>query len=115
FTFGPSLLITALKMLHNVIGRHDPAEHANMNRVAKLLALPAGRRHLLRFPMHQRLQHWYLVLCFLTLALTGFPIKFAGRVWAAWVIRELGGLPMARLMHRWAGALLVAGLIYHLR
>lgn len=114
FTFGPSLLITALKMLHEVVGRHDPAAHANLGRVARLLAQPAARRHLQRFTPHQRLQHWYLVICFVALALTGFPIKFAGRDWAAWVIRELGGLPMARLMHRWAGALLIAGLFYHL-
>ena len=28
FTFGPSLLMTALKMFHNVIGRRDPEVHA---------------------------------------------------------------------------------------
>lgn len=114
FTFGPSLLITALKMFHGVIGRQDPAEHENLRRLDRLRALPSASKQLQRFTLHQRLQHWYLVICFVTLVVTGFPIKFAGHEWAAWTIRQLGGLPMARLFHRWAGALLLLGLFYHL-
>jgi len=114
FTFGPSLTMCALKMLHIVIGRHDPEAHHHAQRVQKLMADPATRQKLKRFSVHQRLQHWYLVACFATLVLSGFPIKFADRAWAAWLIGLFGGLSTARLVHRLAGAMLILGLFYHL-
>jgi cytochrome b subunit of formate dehydrogenase len=114
FTFGPSLLLTALKMLQNVIARRNGEHEHHLATAKRLLADPAARMQLQRFTLHQRIQHWFLVLCFTTLVLTGFPIKFADDAWAAWVVGKLGGLPVARLMHRWAGALLIAGFFYHL-
>ena len=114
FTFGPSLLMTALKMFHNVIGRHDPEVHDRLHRLDKLLATPQTAQKLQRFTLHQRLQHWYLVICFTVLVVTGFPIKFADRAWAATLVRELGGLPTTRSLHHWFGALLIAGFVYHM-
>ncbi|MGE5611431.1 MAG: cytochrome b/b6 domain-containing protein [Bacillota bacterium] len=114
FTFGPSLLLTVSKMLQIVVGRNDPSHEHHLHITKELLANPLAKQKLTRFTIHQRVQHWVLVICFATLVLTGFPIKFADRVWAAWLIGQFGGLPMARLFHRWAGAMLIAGFIYHM-
>jgi formate dehydrogenase gamma subunit len=74
---------------------------------------PEGRHALTRFTVHQRVQHWILAICFISLCLTGFPIKFSDRAWAGWVIRLLGGLPNARAIHRIAGVVLIVGFFYH--
>jgi cytochrome b subunit of formate dehydrogenase/nitrate reductase cytochrome c-type subunit len=114
FTFGPSLLLTALKMLEIATGRHDPEEHHRLDLVRQLMQAPAGRVKLQRFTLHQRIQHWFLAVCFITLVLTGMPMKFADKVWAQWLIGEFGGLAGARRVHHVAGAALIVGLFYHL-
>jgi cytochrome b subunit of formate dehydrogenase len=114
FTFGPSVLITALELLQIVVGRHDP-EHARDRRTAEvLLRIPQGRLALRRFTLHQRFQHWSLAVLFTALVVTGFPIKFADRTWADWAAGALGGVSNARLVHRWAGVLLILGFVYHM-
>jgi cytochrome b subunit of formate dehydrogenase/nitrate reductase cytochrome c-type subunit len=113
FTFGPSLLLTALKMLEIVVGRQDPHEHHNIQLARKLLADEKSHAALVRFNVHQRFQHWVLASCFVTLVLTGFPLKFADRAWAAWLIGEFGGISWARSIHHYAGAVLILGLLYH--
>jgi formate dehydrogenase gamma subunit len=114
FTFGPSLLLTALEMLQIVVGRHDPKHHERVHLARRLLADDRGRRALKRFTPHQRVQHWLLFVCFTLLVLTGFPIKFADRGWAQWLIDLFGGLSAARLIHRYAGLILLIGMFYHL-
>jgi len=114
FTFGPSLLLTALKMIQIVVGRTEEAHEHHLHVAKQLQAHPVAGKKLIRFTYHQRWQHWFLVITFATLVLTGFPIKFADRRWAAWLIGEFGGLPNARLTHRWAGGLLIIGFFYHM-
>ena len=96
FTFGPSLLLTALKMLEIVTGRNDPREHEHVELARKLLADPRTRPKLDRFNLHQRFQHWVLAICFITLVLTGFPLKFADRA--------LGGMADRRIRRDFVGA-----------
>jgi formate dehydrogenase gamma subunit len=95
-------------------GRRDPEHEAHVKHTRKLLDDPGARQKLKRFNLHQRLQHWFLVLMFATLCITGFPMKFADRAWAARVIELLGGLQTARDLHHYAGAALIAGFFYHL-
>lgn len=114
FTFGPSVVLQALEMLQIVLGRHDPDQHRNEALAARMLKDPRGRAALKRFTPHQRVQHWCLAIGFTVLVLTGFPIKFADREWARVLVDAMGGLTVARLLHRWAGALLIFGLFYHL-
>lgn len=114
FTFGPSLVLQALELLQVICGRHDPEHHQRHELARRLVAEDATRRALHRFTVHQRVQHWFLVVCFVALAVTGFPIKFADRDWARWVVDSLGGLAVTRQIHRWAGSLLVLGAVYHL-
>jgi len=113
-TFGPSALLVMLELLQVVVGRHDPGHHQRCRLAEQMLASPAGRRALTRFTPHQRVQHWGLVICFTVLVLTGFPIKFADRPWAEWLVHFMGGLSVARHLHRYAGLVLLLGLVYHL-
>ncbi len=113
FTFGPSLMLMVLKMLQIVVGRKEDHHDDHVRKVERLMELPEGRRRLTRFTPHQRLQHWFLVVMFTTLVVTGFPIKFADDPWSAWVVNKLGGLTAVRLSHRWAGSMLIAGFFYH--
>jgi cytochrome b subunit of formate dehydrogenase len=113
FTFGPSALLLALEMLQLALGRHDPVVHKNHQRAEKMLANQRSRKLLKRFTPFQRVQHWFLVLTFVTLVLTGYPMKFADRAWAAWLVELMGGLSVARIIHRIAGAALLTGFLYH--
>ncbi len=113
-TFGPSVVLQTLEMLQIVVGREDPRHHQRRRLAERLMALPAGRQALKRFNPHQRVQHWVLAVCFTALVVTGFPMKFADRPWAAWVVDLFGGLTVTRLIHRYAGLILLIGLVYHL-
>ncbi|MBI4581766.1 MAG: cytochrome b/b6 domain-containing protein, partial [Planctomycetes bacterium] len=113
-TFGPSVVILALELLQIVVGRHDPTHERHRSLAERLMADPRARARLKRFTPHQRVQHWVLFGSFALLVLTGFPIKFADRAWAAWIIDQIGNLHRARLIHRWAGVTLIAGFLYHM-
>ncbi len=113
-TFGPSLVLTLLEIFQIVIGRHHEGRLELRATARRLLASPEGRRRLMRFTVSQRVQHWVLVVLFVLLALTGFPLKFADREWARALIDFFGGLRYSRLVHHWAGIALVIGFIVHL-
>lgn len=114
FTFGPSLVLQTLELLQIIVGRKDPGLEDRLETVRRISAKPEGRRALQRFTPHQRIQHWVLFVSFTTLVLTGFPIKFADRAWAAWLVEFMGGLPQTRAAHRWAGVFLIAGFAFHI-
>ncbi|HQL53293.1 MAG TPA: hypothetical protein PLQ87_01170 [Phycisphaerae bacterium] len=112
-TFGPSLLLCLLELAQIVFGRRHEGEHAALQLVQAVLAHPYGRTRLARFTVSQRYQHWVLVVLFTTLAVTGFPMKFADHDWARGVIETLGGLRVTRTIHHWAGIALVLGFAAH--
>jgi formate dehydrogenase gamma subunit len=114
FTFGPSVVLQAMEMLQIVLGRQDAKLHEHEALARRLMADDRGRRALTRFTVQQRVQHWVLALCFTTLVVTGFPIKFADRDWARWLIGFMGGLTVARKAHHYAGAILILGFFYHI-
>jgi thiosulfate reductase cytochrome b subunit len=113
FTFGPSLILSALELTHIALGREDPGAHHRTEVAAQMLETRRGRALLSRFSPHQRVQHWVLVALFSTLVVTGFPLKFADRAWAAWIMTGIGGIEVARPVHRIAGLLLIVGMLYH--
>lgn len=112
-TFGPSVVLQTLEMVQIVAGRRDPNEHRTKELAERLMATDTGRIALHRFTAHQRFQHWVLAGCFILLVVTGFPIKFADRAWASWVVDRFGGLPGVRATHRYAGAALLIAFSYH--
>ncbi|HET8644260.1 MAG TPA: cytochrome b/b6 domain-containing protein [Vicinamibacteria bacterium] len=56
-----------------------------------------------RFSLRQRLEHVAVMTLFVALALTGFPQKFPDTAWARWLVDAMGGLGVARWLHRAAG------------
>jgi formate dehydrogenase gamma subunit len=113
-TFGPSLMLQSLELIQLIVGRHDPQQHRREVLAKRLQRDPVGREALIRFTVDQRLQHWLLAITFTLLVLTGFPIKFADRAWAVTLIDMMGGLNVARQIHRYAGLILMLGAVYHL-
>ncbi|NOX60038.1 MAG: hypothetical protein GXP29_14425 [Planctomycetes bacterium] len=113
-TFGPSAVLQLLELLQLALGRHNARHHEYMRLDQQIKATPAGLAMLSRFSVHQRVQHWLLAVSFTALVATGFPIKFAGTGWASWLIDVMGGLGIARRIHRYSGLVLVVGAIYHM-
>ncbi len=67
-----------------------------------------------RFRLMARIEHMILLISFTILCLTGLPQKFPFSPISTWIINALGGIEMARYIHRWAAIVLVLGSIYHL-
>ncbi len=113
-SFVPSAVLVLLELIQLVIGRHPRHAHEMRALAEEVQAIPRGRRLLQRFLPRHRIQHWLLTVTFATLCMTGFPMKFADQRWAAYVIDLLGGLSVARMIHHWAGVILVTGFAVHL-
>lgn len=64
-----------------------------------------GRTYV-RFNVWQRLEHTLMMVLFILLVVTGLPQKFHTSALSEWVILQLGGIDMARLLHRWSGILM---------
>jgi nitrate/TMAO reductase-like tetraheme cytochrome c subunit len=75
--------------------------------------LPYGR-DVLRFTLNERLQHALLVLSFLTLAYSGFALKFPEAWWAAPFNWFAAGESSRRLVHRGAALVMLGAGLYHL-
>jgi cytochrome b subunit of formate dehydrogenase len=66
-----------------------------------------------RFDWHTRIQHMLMILSFVTLALTGWPLKSAAVGVSSRLVKALGGQATLAVLHRSAGALLIFVSIYH--
>ena len=67
-----------------------------------------------RITSFQRVQHGLLVGSFTTLALTGLPMRFPEVRWLSSIYALIGGLPIARLVHRTAAVVLILDGCAHL-
>jgi len=67
-----------------------------------------------RFDGHTRAQHVMMILSFVTLAITGWPLKSAAVGASSDIVKALGGQATLALVHRCAGALLMIVSVYHL-
>lgn len=75
---------------------------------------PSKATRFIRFALSQRIEHAVLLISFTTLAVTGLPQKFATSPSGELVLRLLGGIETARLIHRTAATVLLLESIYHL-
>jgi cytochrome b subunit of formate dehydrogenase len=68
------------------------------------------RRTIARMTLNQRVQHWILLSCFAVLVLTGFALIYPFSTFV-----DMIGItdPVRRIVHRIAGATLIAAGIYH--
>jgi formate dehydrogenase subunit gamma len=67
-----------------------------------------------RFSRRQRVEHALVMTLFIVLALTGFPQKFSDASWARGVLSLMGGVEVARAVHRFAGIVFALLAIEHL-
>jgi thiosulfate reductase cytochrome b subunit len=77
---------------------------------------PAGglaKRYYRRFSPLERVMHAALMLTFVGCALTGLPLIFADRPWAATLARMLGGFEGAGLIHRLCAAVMIVVFVSH--
>jgi formate dehydrogenase gamma subunit len=72
------------------------------------------KRQFERLSLFQRIQHWLLVGSFLLLTVTGLPMRFPQVEWLAFVYRLVGGLAVARAIHRFAAVVMIADGVLHL-
>jgi formate dehydrogenase gamma subunit len=56
-----------------------------------------------RFSLRQRAEHSLVMTLFIVLAATGFPQKFSDSGWARGALALMGGVEIARALHRFAG------------
>jgi len=66
-----------------------------------------------RFVLSQRLEHIVLMISFTMLCLTGLPQRYAAAGWAQGILRLLGGIATARLIHHFFAIVLLAQALYH--
>ncbi len=78
-----------------------------------ITATKAKEEYITRFDIHQRIQHFFLMLSFVFLVLTGMPLKFADNAISKWWISVLGGIEPTRLIHRGAAWVMIAVCVYH--
>lgn len=67
-----------------------------------------------RFRLMARIEHMLLLVSFTILCLTGLPQKFPFSPVSQGLIQIIGGIEVARMIHRWAAVVLILGTVYHL-
>jgi formate dehydrogenase gamma subunit len=98
-------LTVGLMLVHNLI-----------DFLAKLIRGTRGHgggAKVVRMGLPFRIAHWLVVLSFPVLVLTGFALKYPESWWAAPVLTWEGRFAFRGLVHRVAGVVLVASLVYH--
>lgn len=68
----------------------------------------------LRFSRARRIEHWTTVASFAALAITGLPQKYHQFFLSEWLLRLMGGIEVARVVHRVAAVLMMLVAIYHI-
>ncbi len=80
----------------------------------QILITSEGEREYPRFRLMARIEHMTLLVSFTILCLTGLPQKFPFSPISLWMIDAMGGIEVARMIHRWAAIVLILGSVYHL-
>ena len=70
-------------------------------------------RHIQRFDRSTRALHVVIMVTFLLLAATDMPILFSDAAWGRALALLFGGFTGAGLVHRAAGAVLLAAVVWH--
>jgi cytochrome b subunit of formate dehydrogenase len=77
-------------------------------------AKTGGIHYIRRFNTAQRVTHLFVIVSFLSLALTGMMLKFSSMAWATVLANILGGVKNAGVIHRIAAVMTFGYFIYHL-
>jgi formate dehydrogenase gamma subunit len=71
------------------------------------------KRYFTRWKMNQRVQHWIMIITFIILVVTGYPLKYEDSEISQAMVNAMGGWEMRSQIHHIAGVALVALGIYH--
>jgi cytochrome b subunit of formate dehydrogenase len=71
-------------------------------------------KYIIRFNLLNRTLHFFLIISFITLALTGMSLKFSYADWARILSRIFGGFESAGYLHRVAAVIMIIIFIIHL-
>jgi cytochrome b subunit of formate dehydrogenase len=71
------------------------------------------QRYYRRFSLSERVMHALLMLTFVGCTLTGLPLHFADRAWAAALAKLLGGFEMTTAIHHGCATLMIAVFASH--
>lgn len=102
------LLLDLYSAGRNVVGRGRNPEHGPAD------APVAADDEIQRFDGHIRIQHAIMIVSFVTLAVTGWPMKSASVGASSTFAQLLGGQATLALSHRIAGVMLIGVSVYHL-
>jgi cytochrome b subunit of formate dehydrogenase len=67
-----------------------------------------------RFEISQRITHLFVIVSFISLALTGMMLKFSGMAWAGYLADLIGGVEIAGFIHRVAAIVTFGYFFSHL-
>ena len=76
--------------------------------------LESNEKQFLRFSRLNRFLHVTMILCFLSLALTGMTLKFSYTGWAVFLSHLFGGFESAGYIHRVAAFFMLTIFIVHI-
>ena len=83
-------------------------EGATLQQKPRPAVVVAGARtHFRRFTPFQRWVHFFIMISFSTLVLTGMPLKYSDKAWAESWMGLIGGLENAGMIHRFAAIIMV--------
>lgn len=73
-----------------------------------------SRYYIQRFTLSQRITHVFVIVSFMSLALTGMMLKFSSMPWAEFIANLLGGVAVAGRIHRIAAVITFSYFFYHI-
>ncbi|MDP2729463.1 MAG: cytochrome b/b6 domain-containing protein [Dehalococcoidales bacterium] len=86
-----------------------------MATVSEAMPLEQGlEEKITRFDIHQIIQHAILMVSFILLVVTGFPLKYHESAISQWWVGVWGGIEVTRAVHHLAGWVMVFVCLYHL-
>lgn len=73
-----------------------------------------GQYFFRRFTAAQRITHLFVIISFMSLALTGMMLKFSSMPWARFIADLLGGVVVAGVIHRFAAIITFGYFAFHI-
>ncbi len=100
---------------HNIIDLLKKAKRKKMMQRGLIKEEPHGHALYLRMTLNERLQHFFLLISFFTLVITGFMLRFPDSWWVQH-IREIipHSFVYRSFLHRTAAVVIVAVSVYHI-
>ena len=113
FWFMTALLVFTftLSLLHTLLWLPKSLE---MRRLHPPKPYNQSEKQYVRFPVLYRVLHIIMIICFLTLTMTGMTLKFSYTPWAVFISHLLGGFEVSSFLHRCAAVGLFGIFLTHL-